>query len=105
MIMSDVTDDSLKEMDGLVDEGIPDFKLFTAYPGVFYSDDGAIFRAMQRTARNGGLVMMHAENGVAIDVVGADLVAGGKNHPYYHRVARLPLFPGEGANPAIRPAG
>src|SRR4051812_22638583 len=50
MIMSDVTDDSLAEMDTLVDEGVPDFKLFTAYPGVFFSDDGAIFRAMQRTA-------------------------------------------------------
>ena len=69
MIMSDVTDDSLAEMDGLVAEGVPDFKLFTAYPGVFYSDDGAIFRAMQRTAKNGGLIMMHAENGLAIDVV------------------------------------
>ena len=33
MIMSDVTDESLAEMDTLVDEGIPDFKLFTAYPG------------------------------------------------------------------------
>ena len=71
MIMSDVTDDSLAEMDGLVAEGIPDFKLFTAYPGVFYSDDGAIFRAMQQTAKNGGLIMMHAENGMAIDVVAA----------------------------------
>src|SRR5438093_3722402 len=39
MIMSDVNDDTLREMDGLVDEGVPDFKLFTAYPGVFYSDD------------------------------------------------------------------
>ena len=38
-------------MDQLVAEGVPDFKLFTAYPGVFYSDDGAIFRAMQQTAQ------------------------------------------------------
>ncbi|HEY7132666.1 MAG TPA: amidohydrolase family protein, partial [Candidatus Limnocylindrales bacterium] len=83
MIMSDVTDDSLQEMDGLVAEGIPDFKLFTAYPGVFYSDDGAIFRAMQQTAKNGGLIMMHAENGMAIDVVAAELVAEGKTDPYY----------------------
>jgi dihydropyrimidinase len=30
MIMSDVRDDSLAEMDQLVAEGIPDFKLFTA---------------------------------------------------------------------------
>ena len=54
MIMSDVNDDTLAEMDTLVAEGVPDFKLFTAYPGVFYSDDGAIFRAMQQTAKNGG---------------------------------------------------
>ena len=33
MIMGDVNDDTLKEMDALVDEGVTDFKLFTAYPG------------------------------------------------------------------------
>ena len=49
MIMSDVNDSTLAEMDTLVGEGVTDFKLFTAYPGVFYSDDGAIFRAMQQT--------------------------------------------------------
>src|ERR687898_3226051 len=71
MIMSDVNDDTLKEMDRLVDEGVPDFKLFTAYPGVFFSDDGAIFRAMQQTGKNGGLIMMHAENGLAVHGVAA----------------------------------
>jgi dihydropyrimidinase len=102
MIMSDVTDESLAEMDGLVAEGVPDFKLFTAYPGVFYSDDGAIFRAMQRTAGNGGLIMMHAENGMAIDVVAADEVAAGHTDPYYHGVARKPIFEGEATNRVIR---
>jgi dihydropyrimidinase len=102
MIISDVTDDSLAEMDGLVAEGVPDFKLFTAYPGVFYSDDGAIFRAMQRTAKNGGLIMMHAENGMAIDVVAADEVAAGRTDPYYHGVARYPIFEGEATNRVIR---
>jgi dihydropyrimidinase len=102
MIMSDVNDGTLAEMDTLVDEGIPDFKLFTAYPGVFYSDDGAIFRAMQRTAKNGGLIMMHAENGMAIDVVAADEVAAGHTDPYYHGVARYPIFEGEATNRVIR---
>ena len=102
MIMSDVTDDSLKEMDQLVAEGIPDFKLFTAYPGVFYSDDGAIFRAMQQTGKNGGLIMMHAENGLAIDIVAADLVAEGKTDPLYHGIARYPVFEGEATNRVIR---
>jgi dihydropyrimidinase len=102
MIVSDVTDDSLAEMDTLVNEGVTDFKLFTAYPGVFYSDDGAIFRAMQRTEKNGGTILMHAENGMAIDVVAADLVAAGKTDPYYHGVARYPIFEGEATNRVIR---
>src|SRR5215210_6332374 len=84
MIMSDVNDATLDEMDGLVAEGVPDFKLFTAYPGVFYSDDGAIFRAMQQTAKNGGLIMMHAENGMAIDVVAEQTVAAGTTDPIGH---------------------
>jgi len=102
MIVSDVTDDSLREMDQLVAEGIPDFKLFTAYPGVFYSDDGAIYRAMQQTAKNGGLIMMHAENGMAIDVVAADTVAEGTTDPIGHGLARKPVFEGEATNRVIR---
>jgi dihydropyrimidinase len=102
MIMSDVTDDTLKEMDALVDEGVPDFKLFTAYPGVFFSDDGAIFRAMQQTARNGGLIMMHAENGLAIDIVAAQTVEAGTTDPIGHGLARKAVFEGEATNRVIR---
>ena len=102
MIMSDVNDDTLKEMDQLVSEGIPDFKLFTAYPGVFYSDDGAIFRAMQQTATNGGLIMMHAENGMAIDVVAEQTVDEGTIDPIGHGLARKAVFEGEATNRVIR---
>ena len=102
MIMSDVTDDTLAEMDTLVDEGVTDFKLFTAYPGVFFSDDGAIFRAMQQTAKNGGLILMHAENGLAIDVVAAQNVDAGNTDPYYHGVSRSPVMEGEATNRVIR---
>src|SRR5690242_4671108 len=66
-IIGDVNDESLKAMDELIDEGVTSFKLFMAYPGVFLSDDGQILRAMQTAAGNGGLIMMHAENGCAID--------------------------------------
>ncbi|HEU4673980.1 MAG TPA: dihydropyrimidinase [Candidatus Limnocylindrales bacterium] len=102
MIMSDVTDGSLAEMDELVDEGIPDFKLFTAYPGVFYSDDGAILRAMQQTAKNGGLIMIHAENGPAIDVIAAENVDAGHTDPLYHGISRYPILEGEATNRTIR---
>ena len=102
MIMSDVNDATLAEMDQLVAEGVTDFKLFTAYPGVFFSDDGAIFRAMQRSASNGGTILMHAENGLAIDVLAADAVAAGRTDPYEHGVVRYPIFEGEATNRVIR---
>jgi len=102
MIISDVNDATLAEMDELVGEGVTDFKLFTAYPGVFLSDDGAIFRAMQQTEKNGGLIMMHAENGLAIDIVAAQYAAAGKTDPYWHGVVRYPIFEGEATNRVIR---
>jgi dihydropyrimidinase len=102
MIMSDVNDDTLTEMDQLVAEGVPDFKLFTAYPGVFFSDDGAIFRAMQQTKKNGGLIMMHAENGLAIDVIAADTFNAGTTDPIGHGLARHPVLEGEATNRVIR---
>ena len=102
MIMSDVNDASLAEMDQLVAEGVPEFKLFTAYPGVFLSPDDHIFRALQRTRKNGGLIMMHAENGPVIDVIAADLVAAGTTDPIGHGMARYPILEGEATNRVIR---
>jgi dihydropyrimidinase len=102
MIISDVRNDVLAEMDTLVDEGVTTFKLFTAYPGVFFSDDGAIFRAMQQTAHNGGLIMMHAENGPAIDVVAGQSFEAGHTDPYYHGTSRSPVLEGEATNRVIR---
>ena len=87
-IIGGVDDDSLKAMDELVDEGITSFKLFMAYPGVFYSDDGQILRAMQQARNNGSMIMMHAENGIAIDVLVAQALARGETTPIYHGLTR-----------------
>ncbi|MFI1830418.1 dihydropyrimidinase [Streptomyces sp. NPDC020412] len=102
MILSDVTERSLKEMDRLVEEGITSFKLFMAYPGVFYSDDGQILRAMQRSADNGGLIMMHAENGIAIDVLVEQALAAGHTDPRYHGEVRKVLLEAEATHRAIQ---
>jgi dihydropyrimidinase len=87
-IIGGVDDDSLKAMDELVAEGISSIKLFMAYPGVFYSDDGQILRAMQTAAANGSIVMMHAENGIAIDALVAQALARGETAPRYHGLTR-----------------
>jgi dihydropyrimidinase len=102
MMMTDVNDATLAEMDQLIAEGVPEFKLFTAYPGVNFSPDDHIFRAMQRTRQNGGLIMMHAENGPVIDVIAAGLVAAGTTDPIGHGLARYAILEGEATNRVIR---
>ncbi|WP_433715595.1 dihydropyrimidinase [Nocardia sp. CA-084685] len=87
-IIGEVNDESLKGMSELVAEGVTSFKLFMAYPGVFYSDDGQILRAMQSAGDLGALLMMHAENGIAIDVLVEQALARGETSPYYHGVTR-----------------
>ena len=106
MILGGVDDDALKAMDQLVDhEGITSFKLFMAYPGVFYSDDGQILRAMQKAANNGAMIMMHAENGIAIDVLAAQALSRGDTDPVWHGRTRPPALEGEATNRAIVLAG
>jgi dihydropyrimidinase len=87
-IVGGVDDESLKAMDELVGEGVTSFKLFMAYPGVFYSDDGQIVRAMQTAASNGSMIMMHAENGIAIDVLVQQALARGETDPINHGLTR-----------------
>ena len=100
-IMGGVDEESLKAMTSFVDEGITSYKMFMAYPGVFYSDDGQIVRAMQKAADLGLLTMMHAENGPAIDVLAEQLVAAGKTDPYYHGIARAWQMEEEATHRAI----
>ena len=87
-IITELADAQLDEMNALVREGVTSFKLFMAYPGVFMLDDGSIFKALRTTAKNGGLVCMHAENGNAIDVIVQQALAEGKKAPKYHALTR-----------------
>jgi len=101
MIVSDVNDQSCKEMDVLVGEGVSSFKLFMAYPGVFYSTDGDILRAMQQARASGATVMMHAENGIAIDVLVSQALSRGETDPRFHGLTRPDLLEAEATRRAI----
>src|SRR5438105_2175446 len=99
MIVREVTRQSLSEMDDLVkQEGVTSFKLFTAYPGVFYVDDASIFRALRKTGENGGLICMHAENGPVIDVIIEEAKARGETAPVWHALTRPPRLEGEASH-------
>lgn len=99
--VTDVNDSIIKEMEIMVREGVTSFKLFLAYKGTLMSDDGAIFRALEKAKDIGGLVMVHAENGYLIDVFTKRLLAEGKTDPWYHAEAHLPILEGEAAARAI----
>ncbi|WP_189225255.1 dihydropyrimidinase [Saccharothrix coeruleofusca] len=101
MIVSDVNDTSLKEMESCADAGVNSFKMFMAYPGVFYATDGEILRAMQKAREIGGTVMMHAENGIAIDQLVAQALARGRTAPVEHGLTRPPELEGEATSRAI----
>src|SRR5487761_1793511 len=101
MIVSDVNDTTLKEMDACIAAGVNSFKMFMAYPGVFYATDGEILLAMQQAAASGAMVMMHAENGIAIDQLVAQALAAGKTDPVQHGLTRPPELEAEATSRAI----
>jgi dihydropyrimidinase len=101
MIVSDVNDTTLKEMDACIAAGVNSFKMFMAYPGVFYATDGEILLAMQQAAASGAMVMMHAENGIAIDQLVAQAIAAGKTDPVQHGLTRPPELEAEATSRAI----
>ncbi|MFL5931859.1 MAG: amidohydrolase family protein [Gaiellaceae bacterium] len=93
---------SLEELAGLPDQGVTSYKLFMAYKGALMVDDETLFRSMQVAADSGALVMVHAENGDAIDVLVKEALARGETEPKYHALTRPPEPEGEATNRAIQ---
>lgn len=101
LITTDFEDKNKPEMFKLIDEGITSFKLFMAYPGVFLSDDATIFRAMSAAGERGGLVCMHAENGIVINEIIKRFREQGRLAPKYHALTRPTIAEAEGVHRAI----
>src|SRR3954465_7307845 len=86
----------------VVDRGISTFKIFLAYPGVFMIDDTTMFRVMQSAGETGGMTLVHAENGIAIQQMIENLVAAGKMEPKHHGQSRPPVMQADGVARALR---
>jgi len=93
---------TLEELASLPDQGITSYKLFMAYKGALMVDDETLFKTMQVAADTGALVMVHAENGDAIDVLVKEALAAGHTEPKYHALTRPPETEGEATNRAIQ---
>jgi dihydropyrimidinase len=93
---------TLEELATLPDQGVTSYKLFMAYKGALMVDDETLFRTMQVAAETGALVMVHAENGDAIDVLVRQALAAGHTEPKYHALTRPPETEAEATNRAIQ---
>ena len=101
LITTDFEDKNVEEMHTLIDEGITSFKLFMAYPGVFLVDDATIFRAMSAAGERGGLICMHAENGIVINEIIKLALEQGRTAPKWHALTRPTIAEAEGVHRAI----
>jgi dihydropyrimidinase len=101
LITTDLPDERVPEMRQLINEGVISFKMFMAYPGVFLVDDATIFRAMKNAGKWGGLICMHAENGIVINEIIKHALAEGKTAPKYHALTRPTKAEAEGVHRAI----
>ena len=100
-ILGGVDDQALVDARSLVErEGVASIKLFMAYPGRLYSDDGQILRALQMCADTGMMAMVHAENGLAIDVLIDQAVKAGNTSPEFHSLTRPPELEAEAVHRA-----
>ncbi len=93
---------SLEELARLPEQGVTSYKLFMAYKGALMVDDETLFRTMEVAAETGALVMVHAENGDAIDVLVKQALAAGNTAPHFHALTRPPELEGEATNRAIQ---
>jgi dihydropyrimidinase len=101
MIVTDMAVDRLGEMERLAQAGVTSYKLFMAYPGVLYVDDGTLYRTFRQAGDNGTRICMHAENGIVIDEIIREAVADGKVEPRWHALTRPTRMEAEGVHRAI----
>ncbi|MBU1242576.1 dihydropyrimidinase [Myxococcota bacterium] len=83
-----VTDDVLDELPGLIRQGITGFKVFLAYPDRLMLSTAEIGRVMSVVGPAGGVVFVHAEDGVEVERLRAEAVSMGRKAPIEHARTR-----------------
>ena len=87
------TDKMLDSMEAAVEFGIPSFKVFMVYD--FGVDDGQFYKVLQKSAKIGALVGVHAENRDVNNVLVRQFLAEGKTEAWWHYMAKNEMVEGE----------
>ncbi|MDX1465750.1 MAG: dihydropyrimidinase [Halomonas sp.] len=101
MIVTDPTETVLKEeLPALINEGYSSFKIYLTYDDLKLNDR-EVLNVLAMARREGGMVMVHAENADCIAYLTELLEAQGQTSPYYHGVAHSAIAEREATHRAI----
>lgn len=99
--ITDMNDAVLEEMQHIIKDGYPSFKLFMTYEGLRVND-GVLLKALMEARDHGGLICVHAENYYVIKHMVDRFAKEGKNEPIYHALSRPPIVEAEATGRAIK---
>lgn len=101
MIVTDPTEKVLKEeLPALIKEGYTSFKIYLTYDDLKLNDR-EVLEVLAMARREGGMVMVHAENADCIAYLTELLEAQGKTAPYFHSEAHSAIAEREATHRAI----
>ena len=101
LALSEVNDDILGEIPGIVESGVSSLHVRLDGKGERHVNDAQLLQFMQSAFAAGALPCLHAENGEIIDLFLRRLVAEGKISPKYITAARPPEVEAQAAARAI----
>ncbi|MDI5921211.1 dihydropyrimidinase [Halomonas sp. LR5S13] len=101
MIVTDPTESVLKEeLPALIAEGYSSFKIYLTYDDLKLNDR-EVLEVLAMARREGGMVMVHAENADCIAYLTELLESQGQTSPFYHGVAHSAIAEREATHRAI----
>ena len=98
-VLQHVDDDILKELEDLVNSGIPSFKAYMTYD--FKLNDLDILKVLIKLKETGGLLTVHPENDYVLNYFRKQFIKEDKRSPIYHAMSRPDFCEAEAINRVI----
>lgn len=91
-VITNGADATLRELERLVADGVPSFKMFTVYREAnLYVSDATLFKVMERLRDLNGIAAVHTENADLVEHCTASLLAAGLRTPPHYPKSRPPF--------------
>ncbi len=93
--------ETVDELKDLVNGTVPSIKMYMTYSRQNrMSDDAILYEALKMTAKNGGIVGVHAENDAMCNYFADKFAEEGKTSPHFFPLCKTPIVEAEAVNRA-----